>query len=113
MNWHLLKQLLLQLMLLYFECALSSLEELTSEVLLFLFPAPLHAFSSFLRDVEELVHGFRVLLGFPNSCLVHCLNMPDQFSRIYVLSSRVTDISSRLFPFNIVVKDWDAISCYS
>lgn len=51
MNWHVLKCLLLQLMLLQVKCALSSLGGLTIKVLLFL------SFFSLLRDVEELVHG--------------------------------------------------------
>lgn len=89
MNWHTLKCLLLQLMLLYVECALSSLRRLISEVFLFLFFlfsfstiqfifCVFFSFFSFcLRDVEELVHGIRGLLDFPVSSLVHCFTVPD------------------------------------
>lgn len=75
-------------MLLYVECALSSLVRLVSEVLLFLFFLFYHTINIFvdffslffffcLRDVEELIHGIRGLLHFPVSCLVHFSTVPD------------------------------------
>lgn len=51
---------------------------------------------------SECCWAFQIVAWF--TALKRMIN----FSRIYVLSSIVTDINNRLFPFNLVVKDWDS-----
>lgn len=101
-------------LLLCSECAVSSLGGLAPEVLLFLFflsfcpLCGLIFLFSFFRVVEELVHGISGLLGFPSSCVVHCFIVPVNFFCLYVLRSIVADITSRLFPFTLILKDRDS-----